>query len=108
MSHLSDRLKKARKEKGFTLEKLANSIGSSKSYLWQIENGQKTNPSFDMILKISKVLDIPIDYFACENDSLQSKGQKGSNLLTQIDKLDSTSKQIIENLIKHLIVISRK
>jgi transcriptional regulator with XRE-family HTH domain len=37
-SSLGDKIRKHRREKGYSLEKLAKLTDSSKSYLWELEN----------------------------------------------------------------------
>lgn len=48
-------LKEARKEKGYTLERLAQECGSNKSQLSHIENGSR-NPSDELIKKLKTIL----------------------------------------------------
>jgi transcriptional regulator with XRE-family HTH domain len=50
-----------REEKGFKLGEFAQLIEISAGYLSQIENGRKTNPKLDIILRIIHELDIDIE-----------------------------------------------
>lgn len=106
MEGLSIKLKKARKDKSITLEQLAKKVDSSKSYIWQIENERKNKPSFDIIVKISKILGITLDYLANEDDTKMPLNQENSCFLKKFDELDKDSKEIIEQLIDHLIRIT--
>jgi transcriptional regulator with XRE-family HTH domain len=54
---LSDNIKKYRKEKGLSQEKLALTSGVDRSYMSEIERCL-ANPSLDLLLKISNALDI--------------------------------------------------
>jgi transcriptional regulator with XRE-family HTH domain len=54
-------IKAKREEKAISLADFANRIGISPGYLSQIENGRKTNPRLDIILRIIHELDIDID-----------------------------------------------
>jgi transcriptional regulator with XRE-family HTH domain len=56
-SAIGERLKKARKEKDFTLDALAARTGFSKSYLSQIEN-MKREPSIGTLTKIAHAVGI--------------------------------------------------
>lgn len=49
-------LRGLRKEKKKTLVQLAEETGLSHSYLSQVENGKKLNPSMDSLMKICKAL----------------------------------------------------
>jgi transcriptional regulator with XRE-family HTH domain len=54
-------IKSKREEKGYTLSEFAKRIEISAGYLSQIENGRKTNPKLDIILRIIHELDIDIE-----------------------------------------------
>lgn len=54
-------IKARREEKGYNLQEFAGKIDISPGYLSQIENGRKTNPRLDIILRIIHELDIDID-----------------------------------------------
>ena len=53
-------IKAKREEKGISLIDFAKRIEISPGYLSQIENGRKTNPKLDIILRIIHELDIDI------------------------------------------------
>ena len=54
-------IKAKREEKGYNLMEFSEKIGISAGYLSQIENGRKTNPKLEFILKIIHELDIDIE-----------------------------------------------
>lgn len=57
-------LKKKRIKKGLTQSKLAEKIGISKGYLNKLENGKYNNTTIQVILKLSKELEIcPVKLF---------------------------------------------
>lgn len=57
-------LKKKRIEKRLTQSELAEKIGISKSYLNKLENRKYNNTTIQVILKLSKELDIsPVELF---------------------------------------------
>lgn len=47
-----------RRELGISLDRLAELTESSKSYLWELENRDKPNPSLDKVNKIALALNI--------------------------------------------------
>ena len=49
-------VKKYRKELGLTLEGLADRAGTTKSYIWEIEQNHRVSPSLKKCYAISKVL----------------------------------------------------
>lgn len=44
-TRLGEKLRDLRKQRGLTLEKLADMAGLSKSYLWELENRESQRPS---------------------------------------------------------------
>ena len=59
---LGEKIKKLRKEKGFTLDKLAELTNSSKSYIWELENKTPPRPSAEKIANIANALDVEMQY----------------------------------------------
>lgn len=57
-----EKLRNRRLEQGLTLEALAEKIGSTKAYVWQLENKKPAKPSGELLLKIAAVLDISAEY----------------------------------------------
>lgn len=55
-------IKQARKVKGVSLREMASKVGISHPYLSQLENGKNNNPSIDIILDLSRELDVSFAY----------------------------------------------
>lgn len=84
-----EKLRARRTEKHLTLEALAEKIGSTKAYVWQLENKKPAKPSGELLLKIAKVLEISaeflIDDSSAEPNQLQvqialARGQNSRGL----------------------------
>ncbi|WP_072888957.1 helix-turn-helix domain-containing protein [Ornithinibacillus halophilus] len=60
------RLKKVRLEKGYSLSRLAEESGVSKSYLSYLERGLRTNPSLQVLTKIAQTLGCTLEYLLGE------------------------------------------
>ena len=63
----ADRLKKVRKEAGYTQESLAQALGVAKGTVGMWEAG-KRNPDFEMLCSLSDVLDRKVDYLLDHSD----------------------------------------
>lgn len=55
-----EKLRRMREERGLTLQQLADAVGITKPYLWQIENG-KRRLSYALAVKIASVLETTPD-----------------------------------------------
>ncbi|MEN9895495.1 MAG: hypothetical protein RIR97_1347 [Pseudomonadota bacterium] len=63
-----EKLRRRRTEKGLTLDRLAVIVGSTKAYIWQLENKKPAKPSGELLIKIAKALDISAEFLI--DDSL--------------------------------------
>lgn len=61
-SALGDKIRRLRKEKGLTLEELGKEAGSSKSYIWELENRDPPRPSAEKLQRIAAALGVTVDY----------------------------------------------
>lgn len=48
-TRLGEKLRELRKQRGLTLDKLADLAGLSKSYLWELENRESQRPSAEKL-----------------------------------------------------------
>ena len=58
---MGERIRALRLERGFTLEQLAQESGSSKSYIWELENKAPPRPSAEKLAAIASALGTTID-----------------------------------------------
>lgn len=100
MNFNSDRLKKARIYRGFTVAELADKIGCQRQTISMYENKKILSPDSSVIQKLSAVLEFPIKYFY-END-------KDINLgTTYFRSLLTTNKRYRNEQIQKIEFISR-
>ena len=58
---MGERIRALRKERGYTLDQLARASGSSKSYIWELENKAPPRPSAEKLARIAEALDTTVD-----------------------------------------------
>lgn len=98
-NQLSDKLKKLRKDKGFTLESLAKAADVSKSYLWELENREVKNPSAQRLTSIADQLGVSLEFFL-ENDSREPKERHLDDAFFRGYKsLESTEKEQLRKIL---------
>lgn len=56
------RIRDLRTKKGQTLDQLAQETGSSKSYIWELENKNPPRPSAEKLSAIAAALGVTVDY----------------------------------------------
>ena len=98
-TELGKKIKKHRLEKKLSLDKLGEMTGSSKSYLWELENRSARKPSGEKLNKIAKALGITIDYLvdaeAQENDDVLKEA-----FFRKFNRLEKSDKEKIEQMIE--------
>lgn len=62
-TRLGEKLHELRKQKGLTLEALAEKAKLSKSYLWELENRESQRPSAEKLTSLADALGVGVAYF---------------------------------------------
>ena len=94
------KIKNLRKHKGYTLEKLAELTGSSKSYIWELENkSPPRGPSAEKISKIAEQLGVTMEYLLSSDAALTEEDASDALFYRKFQKMNSKTKEKIKSLI---------
>lgn len=86
-------IKNIRESKGITIYRLSKITGINRSYLTQLENNKKFNPSLEVMYKIANALDVKVDdLFYTELDINNLK----EIMYDKIDEYGINSKEVLE------------
>jgi transcriptional regulator with XRE-family HTH domain len=96
---LGAKIKELRKQKGLTLEQLAEKIGSGKSYIWEIENKGVKRPSAEKLAAIAKELDVTTDYLLDNEQTEISEGLTKEMYFRKLGQLDEDDQKRIMDMI---------
>jgi transcriptional regulator with XRE-family HTH domain len=96
---LGAKIKELRKQKGLTLEQLAERIGSGKSYIWEIENKGVKRPSAEKLAAIAKELDVTTDYLIDDAQTEMTDDLEKEVLFRKFGQLESRDKEKIMEMI---------
>lgn len=95
---LKAKLRSLREQKGYSLDKLAEKTGMSKSYLWELENRERGNPSAEKLARLADVLGVTTEYLL--NDDAQPDNQVVREaFFRKYDRLDAPTKRKLEDII---------
>lgn len=97
---LGEKIRKLRKDKGFTLDKLAELTESSKSYIWELENKTPPRPSAEKLAKIAQKLDTTIEFLLDEGEVVSEEEAADARFYRQYRKMDSATKEKIRQMVK--------
>lgn len=100
---LGEKIRKLRKKKDYTLDKLADLSESSKSYIWELENKNPPRPSADKLARIAQSLDTTVE-FLLDDDAEEVAEEEATDIRFYRDyrKLDAATKEKIRRLAKML------
>ena len=97
---LGDKIRRLRKEKGFSLDKLADLAESSKSYIWELENKNPPRPSAEKLAKIADQLDTTIEYLLDEGEALSTEDAADAKFYRQYRQMDDATRAKIRKMVK--------
>lgn len=95
---IGQRIKKARKQKGFTQERLGENLDVSTVYISQIENG-KTKINLEMLIRIANILNINPGFFIT-GVSYHSQDYLKTELVTLLQLCPPERRQLIFDVAK--------
>lgn len=99
-NNLGEKIRKLRKEKGFTLDKLAELTESSKSYIWELENKNPPRPSAEKLAKIAEKLGTTIEFLLDESAEVSQEEAADAQFYRQYRKMDPATKDKIRQMVK--------
>lgn len=98
---LGDRIRACRMKKKLTLEALAERVGSSKSYMWELENKDVTRPSAEKLQPIADVLDTTVEYLLGTNDGSPVTATDQA-FFRRYQRMDEPSKKKLRDMLRIL------
>lgn len=69
----NERLRSQRRKTKYTQQNMADILGVTLNAYQKYEQGERS-PSFDCLVKIADIFQVPIDYLLCRDDFLKSLG----------------------------------
>lgn len=97
---LGEKIRKLRKEKGFTLEKLAELTESSKSYIWELENKNMPRPSAEKIGKIAAILGVTSEFLIDSSENSPTPNVVDKAFFRKYEKMEPDVKEKIRSIVE--------
>ena len=97
---LGEKIRRLRKEKKQTLDKLAELTGSSKSYIWELENKNPPRPSAEKLSKIAQQLGTTIDYLLDDAGAVSEEEARDVRFYREYRQMDAGTKGKIREMVK--------
>jgi len=99
-TQLGKKIRQLRKEKRYTLEKLAELSDSSKSYIWELENKDPPRPSAEKVAKIASALGVTSDYLMSKSLKAPSDNVLDEAFFRDYQDLDDQDRERLREIVK--------
>lgn len=99
---LGNKIRAERKKLKLTLEQLADAIDSSKSYVWELENKEGTNPTAEKIAKLANALKVSADYLIIDEQQEPTQLDQAKTLWRRVENLTPEQKAALEAVLSSL------
>lgn len=83
---LGQKLKALRKKNNKSLRQVQKQTGISNSYLSELENDRKENPSMDILKKLADLYEVDLSYFVASENTINSLSQDEKEFFEEILK----------------------
>lgn len=105
---LGKKIREARKKQNLSLEKLAEQIDSSKSYVWELENKEGVNPTADKLSKLSTALKVSVEYLIDDEQEEATDSAFSKAFYRRYEKLTPEKQKALDAVLSALENESKK
>ena len=98
-SPFGDRLRALRKAKAYSLDRLAELTGSSKSYIWELENREVPKPRGEKLLWLARALDTTVDALISGEADPEAADVQDQVFFRQFRGLDPDAKDKVRSIV---------
>jgi len=95
---LGAKINRLRKEKKYTLEKLAELTDSSKSYIWELENKAPPRPSAEKLSIIAKKLGVTIEFLLGDEEGITEESAVDAHFFRNYQQMDEKTKAKLRSM----------
>ncbi|WP_461427955.1 helix-turn-helix domain-containing protein [Gymnodinialimonas sp.] len=106
-SNFGRKIKELRLSRGVTLDDLASRVGSTKAYVWQLENKTPARPSGKLLLDLANALCVAPDFLIDDEQAEPTVDQITDGFLRSIRDKQLT-KQELEQLLSIADTLAKK
>jgi len=98
-----EKVREERERLGLSLEALGTEIGSTKSYVWELETKETVRPSADKVFKLAEVFGVTPEYLMDDTGRIKREGdQSDKAFFSKFQKLDLKNKRILKGFLDSL------
>lgn len=96
---IGEKIRELRKAKGLTLDQLADASGSSKSYIWEIENKPVSRPSAEKLKRIADCLDTTVEFLLDSSGEVGKEDAADARFYRKYQSMPPNTKERIQKML---------
>jgi transcriptional regulator with XRE-family HTH domain len=96
---LGEKIRAERKRLKLTLDELAEKTGSSKSYIWELENRPVVRPSAEKISRIAEVFGVTVEFLLDDEKQTLTESDVNQVFFRRISQLDAQKRSQLEKFL---------
>jgi transcriptional regulator with XRE-family HTH domain len=97
------RIAELRRQKGESLQKVADAAGVTKTHIWELERGRTGNPSLSVIQKLADHFGVSIASLFGEDIDATDKEQELGRMFRLAGNLNDEERRTIDEMIQSLL-----
>jgi transcriptional regulator with XRE-family HTH domain len=105
---LGTRIAKLRRQKGKSLQNVAEAVGVSKAHIWELEKGIAANPSMLLVVYLADHFGVTVAYLVGEDLESPDAPRDLQRMFRQAAQLDENELAILDDMIKSLLKRRRR
>src|SRR4051812_8821561 len=99
---LAAKLRELRLQKGLSLQDVATEVEASKAHIWDLETGKSTNPSIDLLKKLSRCLGVSVADLIGENPKGDNEDSAVVAMYRDLKELTPADREALKAMMEHL------
>ncbi|MCB2091874.1 MAG: helix-turn-helix transcriptional regulator [Alphaproteobacteria bacterium] len=100
---LGVRIAELRRNKGESLQMVADAVGVSKAHIWELEKERTTNPAMDLVRRLANHFDTTVSFFVGEDIDGTDDELQLARMFREARKLDAREREILDGMMKTLL-----
>lgn len=100
---LGVRIAELRRNKGESLQTVADAVGVSKAHIWELEKERTVNPAMDLVRKLAVYYDTSVSFLVGEDIDGSDDERELAGMFRDVRKLDEREKKLLKSMMKTLL-----
>lgn len=97
------RIAKLRRQKGQSLQEVADAVGVSKAHIWELEKGRTDNPSMGLVTRLADHFGVTVAFLVGEDIESTDADVKLQQMFRQAHELDERERAILDTMMQSLL-----